>query len=79
MLTVNTHEAKTKLSALLMAVEQKGETVIVCRDGRPIAELHAVSPRRKHALPPVSKKLMPVLNYDPTETAAEDEWPEELR
>ncbi len=35
---VNIHEAKTKLSQLLELVEQ-GETVIIARDGRPVAEL----------------------------------------
>ena len=28
MITVNTHEAKTRLSALLVAVQERGETVL---------------------------------------------------
>ena len=35
---VNVHEAKTNLSKLLEAVE-KGETVVICRNGRPVAKL----------------------------------------
>ena len=35
---VNVHEAKTQLSRLLELVEE-GETVIIARHGRPIAEL----------------------------------------
>jgi len=37
MITVNTHEAKTTLSTLLAAVEERGENVIICRNGKPVA------------------------------------------
>ncbi|MCF7853706.1 MAG: type II toxin-antitoxin system Phd/YefM family antitoxin [Candidatus Pacebacteria bacterium] len=76
MLTVNTHEAKTKLSALLSTVDEQGETVIICRNGHPIAELRACRTSHRKTLPPVSKKLVPKIEYDATETAGEDEWPE---
>ena len=36
---VNIHEAKTKLSSLLLKVEQNGETFLICRNGKPVAEL----------------------------------------
>jgi prevent-host-death family protein len=42
MRTVNVHEAKTTLSRLLEEVE-RGETVIIARNGRPIAELTALT------------------------------------
>jgi prevent-host-death family protein len=35
---VNIHEAKTQLSRLLELVEE-GETVVIARHGRPVAEL----------------------------------------
>ena len=38
MKTVNIHEAKTTLSALLAQVEQ-GEDVVIARNGEPIAKL----------------------------------------
>lgn len=38
MITVNTHEAKSKLSKLLAAVEQKGEVGLICRNGKVVAE-----------------------------------------
>lgn len=41
-ITVNVHEAKTNLSKLLEQVEQ-GETVVIARAGKPVAELTAVS------------------------------------
>lgn len=45
---VNVHEAKTQLSRLLELVEE-GETVIIARHGKPVAEL--VHVRRKQGLP----------------------------
>ena len=40
-ITVNIHEAKTHLSRLLEQVE-KGETIVIARAGKPVAELTAV-------------------------------------
>ena len=38
---VNVHEAKTTLSKILEEVE-RGETVIIARNGEPVAELRSV-------------------------------------
>jgi prevent-host-death family protein len=38
---VNVHEAKTHFSSLLARVE-KGEEIIICECGKPVAWLHAV-------------------------------------
>ena len=46
MKTVNVHEAKTTLSALLAAVEA-GEEVVIARNGTPVAKLVRVEARRK--------------------------------
>ena len=79
MISVNMHEAKTRLSQLVEAAEQ-GENILICRDGTPVAEL------RPLAKPPVSRltsdpklRVKFSLRYDPTETAGEDEWPEDSR
>ena len=37
MITVNMHEAKTRLSELVKAVEERNEIVVLCRDGREVA------------------------------------------
>ena len=42
-LVVNVHEAKTNLSKLLARVEN-GETIMIARAGKPIAELTPISP-----------------------------------
>ena len=41
---VNVHEAKTHLSRLLERVEN-GETIVIARAGKPVAELRPASPR----------------------------------
>jgi len=41
MSAVNVHEAKTQLSRLLARVE-KGEEIVIARDGKPVARLVAV-------------------------------------
>jgi len=43
MISVNTHEAKTRLSELLGQVEKKGEVVRICRAGKPVAELRQLA------------------------------------
>jgi prevent-host-death family protein len=78
MITVNTHEAKTKLSALLAAVEQEGETVHICRNGRPVAKLVPEDKARDPLR--VQPKLRPVaILGDLTEGLAEEDWPDAQR
>jgi prevent-host-death family protein len=74
---VNIHEAKTKLSALLAEVEATGETVLICRHGKPVADL--VPHRRRSRLEPHPVMRQIRIDYDPTEPLAEDEWPEGCR
>jgi prevent-host-death family protein len=75
MKTLKVHEAKTRLSSVLSEVETKGETFLICRNGRPIAEL--VPHRKKSRLVrhPVFGRIR--IGYDPTEPLSSDEWPEE--
>ncbi|MFM7290676.1 MAG: type II toxin-antitoxin system Phd/YefM family antitoxin [Planctomycetia bacterium] len=85
MISVNIHEAKTNLSALVRAVEERGETVILQRHGKPVAEIHAYGcsgegggfTRDLSPVPDLMPRLMP--GYDPAEPLADDEWPAELR
>jgi antitoxin (DNA-binding transcriptional repressor) of toxin-antitoxin stability system len=79
MVTVNTHEAKTRLSALLALVEQKGEKILICRHGRPVAELSrakAKKPRNRLAVDP---SLRVRLRFDPAEPLTEGEFPAQFR
>ncbi|MBI2339554.1 MAG: type II toxin-antitoxin system prevent-host-death family antitoxin [Deltaproteobacteria bacterium] len=77
MITVNIHEAKTNLSSLIAKVEEKGELVRICRNGKPVVEMIPFKKRgnRLQTHPQLQGKIL----YDPTEPLTEDEWPEEFR
>jgi prevent-host-death family protein len=81
MITVNTHEAKTNLSVLLKAVEEKGETVLICRNGKPVAELKSPAPQRVDRLKshPDLKPVYVAPEFDPAAPATSEEWPEEFQ
>jgi prevent-host-death family protein len=74
---VNIHEAKTKLSALLAEMEATGETVLICRHGKPVADLVPHRKRSRLAPHPVMREIR--INYDPIEPLAAEEWPESTR
>ncbi len=61
-----------------MAVEKRGETVVICRSGKPIAELRAIGKALRDPLL-INEELGGTLLYDPTEMADSSEWPEEAR
>jgi len=79
MVTVNMHEAKSRLSELVKAVEERGEVVLLCRNGKAVAELKAVPSPHADRLTsrPDLKPLF--INYDPTEPLSEEEWPSEYQ
>lgn len=77
MKTINIHEAKTQLSALLAQIEKSGEAVLICRHGKPIADL--VPHRKRNRLEPHPVMGRIGLHYDPTEPLCADEWPESSR
>lgn len=83
MIIANMHEAKSRLSALVKAVEEDGETVILCRNGKQVAEITRYHPPGdtpiRRLLPDPALRAILAPGYDPTEAASEDEWPEECR
>ncbi|MBF0546841.1 MAG: type II toxin-antitoxin system prevent-host-death family antitoxin [Candidatus Riflebacteria bacterium] len=75
MISVNTHEAKTRLSELLSRVESNQETVVICRNGTPVAELIPWGKTKNPLL--TSPKLKKVKFFeDPSLPLSENEWPE---
>ena len=74
MKTVNVHEAKTTLSALLSEVEKKGEPIFICRNGKPVADLVPHERPNRLTRHPVMSAVK--INYNPTEPLSDDEWPE---
>ncbi len=83
MITANMHEAKTRLSELVKAVEERGEIVVLQRKGKPVAEIHPYTPPAalpvRRLVPDPALKVAFAPGYDPAEPASEDEWPEECR
>ena len=77
MITVNMHEAKTRLSELVKAVEENDEVVILCRDGHEVAEIRRRAKRRqvRNLSPDPRFRVEFAEGYRPTEPLAEDEWP----
>ncbi len=74
MVIVNVHEAKTNLSALLALVEERGECVRICRNGKPVAELRAV-PKIKNPLL-INKRLSGIIfREDPSLPLEDEDWP----
>lgn len=74
MKSVNVHEAKTTLSALLAQVEKNGERIFICRNGKPVADL--VPHKRPDRMAPHPVMSAIKIMYDPTEPLSNDEWPE---
>lgn len=82
MITVNMHEAKSRLSELVKAVEEHGETVTICRSGKTAALLVAAGRRkmrRDQVKPDPRLQVTFAPGYDPAEPLSEGEWPSESR
>ncbi len=77
MKSMSVHEVKAQLSSVLQAVEKSGETLVVCRHGKPIADITPHRQRSRTELHPVMSKIK--IGYDPVEEIEEDAWPEESR
>jgi prevent-host-death family protein len=77
MKTVNVHDAKTGFSALLAEVEKTGKRIVICRNGKPVADL---VPHQRALSMAGDRKLGPIkIDYDPIEEADEADWPPEAR
>jgi antitoxin (DNA-binding transcriptional repressor) of toxin-antitoxin stability system len=77
MITVNMHDAKTRLSELVKAVEERNEVVVLCRDGAEVAEIRRRSRRRRarNLAPHARFNVKFARNYNPAEPLSDDEWP----
>lgn len=75
---VNLYEAKTKLSKLVASIEEVGEPIVLCRNGRPVADL---VPHRKRGIQlKMDKGLMGAkFKGNPCFPLSEEDWPRELR
>ncbi len=61
---INVHEAKTQFSKLLSRV-QKGEEIIICKSGKPVACLRPLERRVERRIPGSAKgKVIIAENFD---------------
>ena len=77
MKTVNIHEAKSNLSSLLAELKADRKTIVICRNGEPVADLvphQRVSRTKSH---PVLGKIK--IGYNPVEPLTREEWTTEAR
>lgn len=74
MISVNIYEAKTNLSSLIGRVEEGGERVLICRNGKPVAELRPV----EKTVDPLDTdpELAVVFHRDPALPLDPEDWPE---
>jgi antitoxin (DNA-binding transcriptional repressor) of toxin-antitoxin stability system len=77
MQTVNVHEAKTNFSRLLTNVEEKSETIVICRSGVPVADL--VPHQRRSRIKPHPQLRRIKISYNPTEPLSDADWPKPYR
>lgn len=73
MKTVNMHEAKTNLSRLVAKLEKDKESIVICRNGEPVAELVLHRRRSRIKAHPALSKIK--IGYDPIAPLSADEWP----
>jgi prevent-host-death family protein len=78
MITVNMHEAKSRLSELVRAVERDGSIVTICRQGKPVVRLTPVNPEGVNHFR-TDPRLKGRVLEDPTAGVPEEAWPEKHR
>ncbi len=78
MITANMHEAKSRLSELVSAVEERGEIVILCRHGKPVARIVSADPCFLDHFR-ADPRLRVTFHEDAMQPVPEDAWPEEYR
>lgn len=74
---VNVHEAKTHFSSLLAKLEADSETIVICRNGEPVADLVPHQRVNRIKTHPTLGKIK--IGYDPVEPVSTDDWPEAAR
>jgi antitoxin (DNA-binding transcriptional repressor) of toxin-antitoxin stability system len=77
MKTVNVHEAKTHSSKLLGQLERSHQSIAICRNGAPVADLVPHRPTRRTRKHPTLSKIK--IGYEPVESLSAEEWPEAAR
>ena len=72
MKALNIHETKTNLSSILARVETQGEEFIICRNGKPIANLVPYQKKSRLELHPLLSRVK--VKCDLTEPLTIEDW-----
>lgn len=75
MKTLSIQETTRQFPLLLMEIEQTREPVMICRNGKPIAELTPLPHRSRLQPHPIMSRIE--IRYDPVVPLEADEWTEE--
>ena len=79
MFTINMFQAKTQFSRLVAAVETRGERIVVCRNGLPVADLVPHKPESIQSLDPDPMLAGARFLGNPVDSLAPEDWPEDLK
>ena len=74
MKSVNVRDAKARLAVLLSEVEKRGKRIVICRNGKSIADL--VPHQRLVSMAPDKKLGRIKIKYDPVEEVRDDDLPQ---
>lgn len=70
---MNIYEAKSSFSKLIAAAEA-GETVVIARNGRPVAQLGPVTPNRPVVFGDLKGKITMANDFDDWTEQDESDW-----
>ena len=75
---INIYDAKAKFSQLINGVEKNGDTVTICRNGKPVVDLVI---HKKNKDPLLQDPALAGAYYigDPCEGVSEKDWPVDSR
>lgn len=69
---VNIHDAKTNLSKYLGQIEAANETIVICRNGKPVAQLTTYARPQKRVLGALKGKITIADDFDDLPADFED-------
>jgi antitoxin (DNA-binding transcriptional repressor) of toxin-antitoxin stability system len=72
MKSLNVDEAKTKLSSVLTQIETRGEKFLICRNGKPVADLVPHAKKSRLKTDPLLRKVK--ISCDLTKPLTEEDW-----
>jgi prevent-host-death family protein len=79
MVTINLYQAKSQFSRLVAAVEQRGERIVLCRNGLPVADLVPHSPTSIKNLNPDPMLAGARFSGNPVAPLDQEDWPKDFR